>query len=222
VSDRFSRSVVLAVAALFILVGHAQQPEPEWVIVPGERVGPVTAETSDAMLAAIFGVEEVQRTDVHLGEGFTAPGTAVYPNDPVRRIEVVWSDDARTVAKEVRLTGGSSVWRTVDGISLGTTLRDIERLNGYPFQLAGFGFDYAGTIVDCGRGRLTTLGCSGEDDSDRIPLSRVLVLRLSPDVSAMGTAEYCEVIGERFFSSGHPAMQTLDPKVYQMIIYLSR
>ena len=208
----------LAFLALFSAASYSQQPGQDWLVVPGKRVGAITAETSDASLEALFGLDNVQRIDVYLGEGFTAPGTVVYANDATRRIEVVWSDSARTVPKEVRLTGDSSVWHTAEGISLGSTLRDIERLNGFPFKLAGFAFDYAGTIVDCGRGRLTMLGCSGGNDSQRAQQGRLVVIRLRPSVSASGVPEYRQVQGDRFFSSGHPAMQALNPRVYQMIV----
>ena len=209
--------LVSALVAILCAAAHSQQPERDWLIVPGERVGPIGAETSDAALAALFGPDNVRPVDVQLGEGFTAPGTAVYPDDPARRIEIVWSDGTRTTPKEIRLTGASSVWRTREGISLGSTLREIERLNGYPFKLAGFAFDAAGTIVDCGRGRLTMLGCTGAD-ADRGRQPRQLVVRLMPEVAWVAAPEYRQVIGDRIFSSGHPAMQALDPRVYQMIV----
>jgi hypothetical protein len=218
VISRKWRSGMLAIAALFGTVSHSQQLAADWRVVPGSRVGAITARTSDAALEALFGAANVQKTDVYLGEGFTAPGTVVYPNNPTRRLEIVWRDSARTAPKEVRLTGESSMWQTVEGISLGSTLREIERLNGWPFKLAGFAFDYVGTIVDCGRGRLAMLGCSGESASS--PRRRLLVIRLRPGDDAARAPEYRQVMGDRVFSSGHPAMQALEPRVYQMIVSL--
>jgi len=117
----------------------AQQLPPDWLIVPGERVGPITAKTSETALEALYGVENVERVEVYVGEGSTVPGTAVYPHELTQRTEIIWQDDTRTVPKEVVLTGDASAWRTREGISLGTTLQEIERLNGLPFRLAGFG-----------------------------------------------------------------------------------
>jgi len=220
VIDRALRICALTLSALVVAASQAQQTDPDWLIVPGERVGFVTAETTDASLKALFGASNVESVDVYLGEGFTSPGTAVYPSDTTRRIEVVWSDETRTVPKEVRLTGDSSVWRTAEGISLGSTLREIERLNGYPFRLVGFAFDYGGTIVDCGRGRLVALGCSVADERGASK-GRLMVVRLNPGVDALGTSEYRQVLGEREFSSGHPAMQKLNPRVYQLIVFIA-
>jgi hypothetical protein len=199
--------------ALFSVSGHCQQPDADWLIVPGERVGAITAETSEAALHALFASEQIRRTDVHLGEGTTAPGTVIFPDDAERRIEIVWSDSARAAPKEIRLSGGSSRWRTAEGLSLGSTLKEIERLNRFPFRLVGFAFDYAGTIVDCGRGRLTMLGC---------PENRRLIVRLAPDSGTRDQPEYRQVLGDRVFSSGHPAMQSLNPRVYQMVVELRR
>lgn len=209
------RTGTIVVASLWLSVASAQPASSDRLVVPGERVGPIRASTSEAMLAAAFGADNIEAVDVHLGEGFTEPGTAVYPDDPSRRLEVVWSNDSRTTPKEVRLTGDSSEWRTTEGISLGSTLIEIERLNAFPFRLVGFAFDYGGTITDCGRGRLAMLGCANADGATE---GRKLVLRLSPGVEARALPEYRQVLGDRVFSSGHPAMQALNPRVYQMIV----
>lgn len=212
---------LIGCALLYLTAIQAQQGRSDWLIVPGERVGPITAKTSEAMLETLFGPDNVERVDVSLGEGFTEPGAAVYPTDATRRIEVVWQDNTRTAPREIRLTGGSSQWRTAKGISLGSTLKELERLNGFPFRVAGFGFDYGGTITGCGRGRLAMLGCAGQDATQTGSKSRLLVLRLSPANNARARAEYRQVLGDRDFSSGHPAMQALNPSVYQMIVFLS-
>lgn len=203
-------------ALWLITVGASAQPiAHDWLIVPGERVGPISASTSEAALRAAFGPSNIAGIEVDLGEGFSEPGTAIYPDDDLTRLEVVWLDSSRSVPKEVRLNGDASLWRTEEGISLGSTLQDIERRNGFPFRLAGFAFDYGGTITDCGHGRLTMLGCDGVPSS-----ARRIVLRLSPSVEARSYPEYRQVIGDREFSSGHPAMQVLNPGVYQMIVLI--
>jgi hypothetical protein len=210
-------TVGCAGALLCFATTYAQEPPSDWLIVPGERVGPITATTSEAMLETLFGARHVEQVDVYLGEGFTEPGAVVYPGTPMRKIEIVWRDTARAGVKEVRLTGDSSIWETAEGISLGSTLKEIERLNGYPFRLLGFDWDYGGTITDCGRGRLDMVGCADRDGVSQEPS---VVLRLRPSVEGRERRELRQVLGDREFSSGHPAMQALDPGVYQMIVYL--
>lgn len=215
ISDGATRVGVIAGMCLLVNGASAQQRDSDWLIVPGERVGPISASSSEAALLEFFGAENVEAVDVALGEGFSAPGTVIFPDDESRRLEIVWSDDSRSVPKEVRLTGDSSSWSTAEGISLGSTLREIERINGYPFRLAGFAFDYGGTITGCGRGRLAMLGCGVAGE---VSQERQIVLRLSPSTEARTRPEYRQVIGDRDFSSGHPAMQALNPRVYQMIV----
>jgi hypothetical protein len=197
----------------------AAQEANDWLILPGERVGPITATTSEAMLGTLFGAENVEPGDIGIGEGFTEPGAVIYGKDPAKRIEVLWRDAARTVADSVWISGAASDWKTSEGVSLGTALKDIERLNGGPFRLAGFDWDYSGTIIDCEGGQLKVIGCT--DANGRVQ-GRLLLLRLSPDVSDATAAEHAQVGGEGPFSSGHPVMQALNPRVYQMIVALRR
>ena len=158
----------------------------------------------------LFGDERISAVDVYLGEGISKPGTAVFADDPTRRLEIIWQDDGRTTPREVRMTGATSAWQTSEGLSLGTRLTHIEQMNGDPFRLTGFAWDYWGTIVACDRGRLTYLGCHSRP--------RTLVVRLGPESRYRDTGEYNQVMGDRVYSSGHPAMQHLDPSVYQLII----
>jgi hypothetical protein len=132
----------------------------------------------------------------------------------MQRIEVVWRDDSHAGVKEVRLTGNATKWRTREGISLGSTLKEIERLNGSPFRLVGFAFDYSGTITDCEGGQLGVLGSART--------VRLLILRLAPSDEARRRPEYGEVLGDRDFSSSNPAMQALNPSVYQMVVLLAQ
>lgn len=115
----WSRRFALAFLALFAAASYGQHSEPDWLILPGERVGPITTATSEASLEALFGAGQVRRADVYIGERSTTPGTAIYPDDTERRIEIIWSDAARTVPREIRLTGNSSKWRTAEGICSG-------------------------------------------------------------------------------------------------------
>lgn len=217
---RLRSCVLIAVSGWIAAVGdgQSQQDESEWLIVPGERVGPITATTSEATLASLFGPENVMPADVYIGEGFSEPGTSVYPDDATRHLEIMWLDDTRSTVRAVRLTGESTRWHTAEGITLGSTLKQLEELNGFPFRMFGFAWDYGGTIHSCGRGRLRMLGCDGDDG---IGEARTILLRLDPSVAARALPEYHQVQGSREFSSGHPAMQALNQSVYQMIVVLA-
>jgi hypothetical protein len=199
--------ISVAVAALLSLSGITlqQQSDEKWLIVPGERVGKITRHTSEEDIARVYGAQNVRRASIYVGEGESVPGTILYPADSTKRLEILWSDDsARTTPSAVMLTGDSSQWKTREGISLGTTLMQIEKINRRPFLLAGFEWDYGGTVVGWNHGRL--------EEMDG------MLLRLYPDRTMFASPEYQMVVGDRDFSSGHPAMQKLNPRVYQMII----
>jgi hypothetical protein len=91
------------------------------------------------------------------------------------------------------------------GISLGTTLQELERLNGRPFKLAGFGWDYSGVVIDWAGGSL---------DSSLAGVK----LYLDPGPAAYESTTYSQVLGDREYSSDLAPMQQLTPRVYQIFV----
>ena len=198
-----SAYLLMLLAALPSLQAH------DWVIVPGERVGPVTAETTEAELVQLLGAEHVKPTEVHVGEGFFEPGAILYDEDPTRRLHVIWSDSTlRARPKRVYVRADSSLWHLQDDITLGTRLSELEERNGGPFVLAGFEWDYSGTVTSWEGGML------GQLDG---PEMRVL-LRLDPPWEGHADSVYYAVSGDRDFPSDHWAMRRLDPAVYEILI----
>jgi hypothetical protein len=166
-----------------------------------------------ASLQRRFGSAEVGADSVPLGEteGDLVPATVLFPNQPGRRIEIVWKDrTARQSPRYVLLAHGPTEWRTPQGMTIGTSLRGLERLNGRPFHLAGFGFDGSGAVTSWDGGRLAALAGAA--------------CRLRVNVDSLGAARtagstwYRQVLGDRVFSSGHPAMQALNPRVSKLLL----
>ncbi len=210
--------LVLSLAAAVAPAG--QDPAVDFEIVAGQRMGPIGARTSEPDLIERFGAANVRRTDIHLAEGEFVAGTALYPDDPTRKLEIVWKDDFRSAPARIYLRGESSEWRTAAGLSLGSTLSEIEELNGGSFVMVGFGWDYSGTILHCGEGALTELGWLGPSGEIR---DRTLVVRLQPPPGEEGVPleQYRRVAGDREFLSSHPDLQKIQPRVYEMIVELA-
>ena len=190
----------------------------DWEIVPGGRVGPITAHTSIQDLRNAFGAENVEGAEIHIGEGDYVPGTIVYPHEPEKRLEILWKVHEQVPA-EIRMDGDRSLWKTKQGLTLGSSLKDIERLNEKPFWFAGYdpGWDYGGTIFDCNGGALKELGCRDPAEPDKGVQGRKLLLRLSgPSYSAVPDA-----VGVDDFLSDNPVMQKLNPTVSEMEVYIS-
>jgi|GEM_PF-901185 len=195
-------------------------PGDPWSIVPWVRVGQITNRTSEAQVRALYGLENVQRKDIPLEEGESFPGTVVYPDDPEKTFTVRWRDPYfRNLPESVYFRGPRSIWKTDKGLSLGTTLKEIETINGKPFALYGFGWDYGGTVAGAEGGILTELG---EKEHGSVSV-RSLILRLSDEIFQTRTVsltqdEFREITGERILCSDHPVMQKLNPRVYEMIV----
>lgn len=204
-------TIFLVGCFLISAASAAGRAQPSYQIVPRVRVGAITRTTSERELKRIYGRRNVQSTRVSIGEGEYEPGTVIYPSDPTRRIEIIWKDARRKrYPQRIQLTGAKSVWKTREGISLGTRLKELERINGRAFTLLGFSWDYEGTIISWNGGRLERQ--FGKD-------SRAVLLRLSPQTShEISVEEEASVIGDNDFSSGNSVMQRINPKVYQLIV----
>lgn len=184
-----------------------------WLFASDPAGDAVHATDTEATLRARYGAGNVAAERIHLGEGQTAPGTVLFPNDSSRRLTVTWDDTvARTRPTRVTVGSKQTRWRVIPGVSIGTSLSELERLNGRPFKLLGFMWDYAGTVMGWEGGRLDSLWRGG-------PENQVLVwLRLSPDSAGYASSHSREVVGESAFSSSLPAMRALNPRVYALFI----
>lgn len=209
------KSRILFAAPLYLLFVWHTVMASDWLIVPGIRAGPVTKQTNEAKLKLLFGSSQVMNGDIPMGEGETEPGTIIFPNAPEKTLMILWSDNTHSSIREVRINAPKSIWKTDKGITIGTPLSMIEKLNARPVAITGFGWDYGGTITHSDGGKLTELGhltpIAGLTD-------RTLLLRADPGAELYSTREYESVQGEGEFKSDHPSMRKLNPKVYEMII----
>jgi hypothetical protein len=217
---RVSRPSLAVLLLLFLLLGgcagwrHAALPpaagrDTLWLLAPEPGRDAVHAADTEATLRARYGARHVARARISLGEGETAPGTVLFGDDPARRLTVRWEDTVRRARPvEARVDGFPTRWAVAPGVSLGTRLSALERLNGRPFRLFGFAWDYGGTVAGWEGGRLDTVW----------PGRRVR-LRLEPDPEGGADRALArQVRGDRLFSSAHPAMRALDPRVYDLAV----
>jgi hypothetical protein len=176
----------------------------ETLIVPGERVGPVTPNTTRQDLAELFGEANLTDEEVNIGEGFTEPATRV-KLEPEKSFSVVWADTNRTQPVEVRNLGRE--WQTPQGIGVGTPLSQLQETLG-EFQLYGFAWDYGGTVVLEG-----TELAQYED-------SLILRLQTAPNAAEKSPDDFQAVAGDDTFSSTNPHLQALDVEVGEIIVRL--
>ena len=158
------------------------------------------AEIDGVTLAQRFGAENISEGIDHV-EGEPFPITVVFANDPAHRVALTWRDTAgRTDVESVSISGGESDWIGPAGLRLGQTLGEVETLNGGPFLVAGFGWDYGGWARGWEGGALERQSC-------RVGAA----FTPHPDVRT-------EAIGDTLFASNTQAMRDAEPRVYELTL----
>ncbi|HEX2778150.1 MAG TPA: hypothetical protein VHM30_01550 [Gemmatimonadaceae bacterium] len=181
-----------------------------WLYAADPARDAIPSDATEAKLIARFGASNVRRDTIPLGEGEFVNGTVLFPDDDRRRLQITWRDTvARAVPATENVADSPSLWTVAPGIRMGTSLAELEALNGKPFTLLGFGWDYAGTVSSWEGGRLDSLIGPGRGRM------RVIV-RLYPDSAY--EALIGQVQGDHVFPSSHPAMRAMNPRVYALTL----
>lgn len=177
-------------------------------------------DTSEAQLVRQFGSANVRTGPVAGGgaEGDYTQGTVMFPETIDAKVEILWKNrESKSAPSLVWIHGSRSRWRSPEGITLGSHLNMVERVNRRPFRMAGFGFDGSGTVTSWSEGQLAApdgAGCRMRLSLD----NRFETAPVSNDAGAIRALSR-QVMGDRqYFSSGHPAMQALNPQVYRMLL----
>jgi hypothetical protein len=188
----------------------AAAPPHDWLIVPDTRIGPVRRGTTERALTQLLGEERVVRREAHIGEGFCATGSRLYPGTP-EELEVLWSDSTYSEPAAARVAGARSRWRTSRGVGVGTSLSELERVAGAPVEFGGFGWDYGG-------------GATWTESTAEASGTIVLELAPNPDSSSVVASDprYSEILGERTVRSDHPLIRRLDVRVERLTVRLGR
>ena len=198
---RICRIVLIAGVLASPAVAHAQTPPK---VLSCEGV--FAKDSTHARVVKTFGARNVRYMDVVEAEGEKTKATVVFSGDRKRRLEFHWRESKARRIPEVRIWSDESTWKTAQGIAMGASLERIVELNGKPFDLAGFGWDYGGISKGFAGGKLETLpgGCW-------------LSLGFSASTGAPDEA-YSKVTGDETFSSDDPNMRAVKPKVTTITI----
>ncbi|MFG1202052.1 hypothetical protein V5F29_06630 [Xanthobacter aminoxidans] len=184
--------------ALVPSLAPAAGPDP---LPPFACTGPFAADTDEAALIRTFGRANVVFRSVPAAEGEMVKASVLFPDDPARRVEIIWLDEKKRRRPGDVIVYNPGPWRTAEGIGIGATLAEVEAANGKPFTLSGFGWDYGGSVLDWDGGRLAkSTGCR-------------LQLRFEPTAAYQG-----DVDGDREFRSDNKDMRAAKPVVYQMLL----
>jgi hypothetical protein len=113
----------------------------DWLIVPGERVGPITARSTEASLREAFGSAAIVPATIQIDKTTAAPGAEIYRGKPGESLAVVWPRKERGLWWPLLAIpcygskGPDCRWRTAAGVRVGLSVAELEKLNGKPFLL---------------------------------------------------------------------------------------
>ncbi len=202
-------TILLLFAALFFAAcGEKPAPtseapaatEPDLSIVIGEKVGLITsANCSQEAILSAYG-NDAKVDSLYIIDGMYGEGVVLFPDNPRRRVEIYWEKEFDTKRPAyIRIDGdstGVSDWKTSNGITIGTPLADLVKLNGKAFDISGFGWDYGGFVTDWKGGNFNSS----------------MMIRMEP----AGNEASAKVSGEGVFASDNADMVAANPKVSRM------
>jgi hypothetical protein len=123
--------------------------------------GAFAKDSSHLKLATAYKPENIVFTEVDASEGKKLMATVLFPKDPKRRLEVWWENETSRSGTYLIVINGQSTWSAPKGLKLGLQIAQLERLNGKPFKLKGFGSGSDASVSDWQGGALESIagGC---------------------------------------------------------------
>ena len=130
------------ILTLLLCFSVASAAEEDLTVVPGKRVGPITALSSLSTLQALFGKANVVNGKIPGPEGSELDGATLFKGTP-KELEIVWHEE--NVGKRISaITIVGKAWKFDSGLKLGMTIEEVEKINGKAYIVGGFDWDYGG------------------------------------------------------------------------------
>jgi hypothetical protein len=167
--------------------------------------GAFAKNSSHIRLAQFFGPQNLTFTEVDGAQNTKVQASVLYPKDPKRHLEVMWKNESSRANTSVIAINGQSTWTGPKGLHLGMPIAAVEKLNGKPFQLAGFDQDNSGTALDWQGGAL-----------EKIPGGCKMSVRLVPDPKASEDAR--KEAGGATLMSSDAAVRAVKPTIAEILI----
>lgn len=133
---------VVLLALTTVLSPAAEPDEKDNTIVLGKRVGAITHGMTILGLRTLYGAKNVKAAQLDGPEGTTLDGIRLFPGSD-RELELIYDQEGdEKIVTDVVVIG--SAWKFECGLKVGMSIEEVEKINGKPFQVAGFDWDYGG------------------------------------------------------------------------------
>ncbi|SCB53720.1 hypothetical protein GA0061098_102089 [Bradyrhizobium shewense] len=146
------RSATVTVLFLLASSAIAQSGPPQEG--PITCASPVAPDDTERSLKQRYGKDAVVQ-ELPGAEGERYKGVVLFPKASDRRIEVAFTDDKAGRASGLTLRDAKTSRWTVAGVTIGSSLADVQKANGKPFLVSGFEWDYGGFVTDWKGGALS-------------------------------------------------------------------
>jgi hypothetical protein len=167
--------------------------------------GAFAKSSSHLKLAQAYGPLNLTFAEVDGPQNTKLMASVLYPKDPKRHLEVLWSNEAARSDTSLIVITGQSTWIGPKGLHLGLPIAALEKLNGKPFQIAGFDQDNAGAALDWQGGGL-----------DKIPGGCKVSVRMVPDPKA--TEDARKAAAGKTLMSNDAVVRAVQPKIAEILI----
>lgn len=197
---RLSFAALSAVLLAATPVAAKSKSAPEPVTCAGV-FGP---DSSEALVMETFGAENVVTGTVWGPEGSELIATTVFADDPDRALEFGWFDEENfTHLSYVKLSPSQIA---PGGVQIGMSVAEVEALNGEPFMVGGFWWDYGGYgLIESGRLAETDEAC-------------FVSLRFAPADEIDPAIDVTGVSGEVQVPSDDPLLARIDTRVQELTL----
>jgi hypothetical protein len=168
----------------------------------------------EAALVAKYGKDAITYDTIWGAEGFFSMGTII-KTERYSHVEITWmSETTRTDIISVTLVSdqdwyadsiNNGIWKSNRGITLGMPIEDLQKLNGHPFTFSGFGWDYAGSVLDWQKGNLDNKGIAVQ-------------LAEGPATVDLSPEESAQILGDVEVQSDNPLLKDFRPRVWAISV----
>lgn len=168
--------------------------------------GVFAKDSTHIKLAMKYDSRNVVFGEVDGPDGTKLPGSILFPQDPKRRLEVLWTNEAARTGTSLVAINGKSQWGGPKGLKLGLSIQQLEKLNGKAFRLSGFGADGSASVIGWEGGALNSLpgGC-------KVGVRLMVGPKATPEARTT-------VGGDKELVSSDPNVRAVQPAVAEILI----
>lgn len=177
----------------------------DFLVIPGERVGPIRVNTSEEKLIRMYG-PSVARGQLKVFGKMEQVNTLFKGTSEALAIQ--WKDPlARTEIKAVHVIGKNGKWHSYEGLQTGLSILDLTKVNKGPVNFFGFNWEYAGVIDSYQKGILNKQ-------------KKFFYIVLGPRNRKAVQPYLKGFSGNKLFSSQTAGVDKLDLIVNSLVVYL--